>query len=92
MNAGFKRLCASRIREQRPKRGGRDKLQGQMFTALRLEMGNLIGSGHKFAVVKELPVAMQVDMQGRVIIFEFEHAGQLYRVEVKKKFNQGHWP
>ncbi len=53
-----------------------------MFTALRLEMGNLIGSGHKFAVVRDLPVAMQVDMRGRVIIFEFEHAGQLYRVEV----------
>lgn len=77
------RAHACRISEDRPKRIGRDKIQGLLFTAVQLEMGNLVGSGHKFAVVQKLPVTMQVDMRGRVIIFEFEHVSQLYRVEVR---------
>ena len=58
-------------------------MQSLMFAAVKLQMGNLIGDGHNFAVVRELPVAMQVNMRGRVINFAFEHAGQLYRIEVR---------
>lgn len=74
--------CACRIREDDPGLAGQDKMQGLLFTAVKLELGNLVGVGHNFAVVQELPVVMQVKMRGRVINFAFEHSGQLYRIEV----------
>jgi hypothetical protein len=47
-----------------------------------MQMGNILGSGGKFACVKELVVAMNVDMRGRILIWEFEHDWQWYKIEV----------
>lgn len=77
-----------RIREVAPNRSAPDKARGKMFKATKLTMGNLEARGqhiHHFWILRDLPVNMQVDMRGRVIICEFEHVQQFYRLEVRHK-------
>lgn len=61
---------------------GKDKVRGRLFRATQLQLGNLEGPGDRFAVIQEINASMAFDMRGRVIIGDFEHGRQLYRMQV----------